>query len=366
MAGATGLTREPGAATDGRATLADVARVAGVSTATVSRALAGNYPVAARTRERIDAAVSALGYVANVHARALAGTRTRVIGLIVSDLSSEFFTRIFAGVENAATARDCLCYVMVSDGRRRRELDYVDRLIAQQVDVVVLAGGVEMDAVYARELRVRATALERQGGRLVLVARPNPAPDIPALTVMYDNVTGAFALTEHLLSRGHRDILYVGGPRTHTTTAQRLDGYRQAHRARDLEVPEHLVSERIFGRDAGRRAVRESIAQGHAFTAVFGGNDYVAAGAIEELAGHGLRVPEDISVVGYDNISLATDITPKLTTCHVPLVEMGTAAVELAMDESSGFDSVQTRTAEGITFGTHVVLRNSVARPRQP
>ncbi|WP_196810970.1 LacI family DNA-binding transcriptional regulator [Arthrobacter sp. 35W] len=340
-------------------TITDVATSAGVSVATVSRALSGNYPVAAATRERVQHAVAALGYVANAHARALAGATTRTVGIIINDVADPFFAYIARGVERQASAEGRLCLIMATHGDKERELALVDLLREQRTDAVILVGGASDDPRYRKQMADRARALDADGSVLVLCGRPSLGPNVPTKTVGYDNEGGAFAMTDYLISQGHRRILYVGGPQNFSTTAARLAGFRRALAARGIEHDPALVHEGAFGRGFGYSRMKEILATSLDFTAVFAANDMVAAGVLQALEEQGLRVPEDVSLVGYDDVPLANELRPRLTTVHVPLEDMGRESVRLALADSAhdtGASSDNT-----ITVGTHIVLRNSVA-----
>lgn len=347
-----------------RATVQEVAEAAGVSTATVSRVLNGNYPVAAETRRKVEQAVRNLGYVVNAHARALAGSRTRTVGIIVQDIIDPFYTFIAHGVQRQAAEDGKLCLVCSTYGVVGGELDLIDALHEQRADAVILVGGGVDDPVYRRKLADRARALGREGAWLVLCGRPALEPGVPAGVVDYDNAGGAHAITDYLLGLGHRRILYVGGPEQLSVHQARVAGFRRAHASRGLEVDERLIQPGAFSRRFGYERVAQLLRDGSAgeFTAVFGANDGVAVGVMQALREAGLRVPQDVSVVGYDDIPLAAEVTPALTTVHLPLEQMGREAVRLAValrGESDG--PTDTR-----HVGTHVVIRDSTAPPPDP
>ncbi|BCW11753.1 LacI family transcriptional regulator [Arthrobacter sp. NtRootA4] len=345
------------------ATIADVAQAAGVSVATVSRALSGNYPVAKATRERIFRSVTDLGYVANAHARALAGATTRTVGIIINDVADPFFAYIARGVERQASAEGRLCLITATHGDKERELALVDLMREQRTDAVIVVGGASDDPRYRKQMADRARALAAAGSALVLCGRPSLGPGVPTKMVTYDNEGGAFAITDYLISQGHRRILYVGGPRDFSTTASRLAGFYRALDARGIERDPALVHEGAFGRGFGYSRMRELLEQDLGFTAVFGANDLVAAGILEALEERGIRVPEDISVVGYDDVPVASELRPRLTTVRVPLEELGREAVRLALAQSphdAGASSDNT-----LTVGTHIVIRDSVSPPKQ-
>jgi len=342
------------------ATVSDVAARAGVSTATVSRVLNGNYPVARATRQSVLDAVAALGYSANAHARALAGSATRTVGIIINDMVDPFFSYVARGVEMEAARSGRLCIVGTSHGEASRELELIDQMREERADAVIVVGGAFDDATARRKMAERARALADIGSVLVLCGRPSVGADVPTKLVGYDNEGGAFALTEHLLGQGHRRILYLGGPHGLSTTVSRLAGYRRALIARGIEPVDELIHEGRFGRSFGYDAMTRILGTDLDYTAVFAANDLVAAGALQALTDVGVRVPEDVSLVGYDDIPQSFELNPKLTTVHVPLEEMGREAVRIAVADQDAFGR---HSDDESIVGTHVVVRDSVAPP---
>jgi LacI family transcriptional regulator len=206
-----------------------------------------------------------------------------------------------------------------------------------------------------------ARSLKASGTQLVLLGRPPLPPEVPAITVEYDNEGGAFAMTSHLLSAGHRRILLLPGEAGHSTTEVRMAGYRKALAAHSVAEDPKLVIHGAYSYSAGERGLRDALEHGVEFTAVFAGSDVVAAGALEALRAAGLRVPEDVSLVGYDDIPLARYVTPKLTTVHVPYEELGRTGARLALARASAVHDAQNH----VVLGTHVIVRESVAPPRR-
>ncbi|MFF3503412.1 LacI family DNA-binding transcriptional regulator [Streptomyces sp. NPDC003247] len=355
------MTRQKSAPdTRHRATVVDVARLAGVSTATVSRVLNRNYPVAAATRERVMEAVRELGYVVNAHARALAGVSGATVGIIISEVVDPFYAYIARGVEREAGAGDRLCLVCTTQGDPQRELSFIDLMHERRADAVVLVGGSVADRAYRAELARRAHELDASGSKLVLCGRPSLGEDVPTAGVEYDNEGGAFALTDHLLTQGHERILYLGGPPALSTTIDRLAGHRRALELRGVEPDPELIQPGAFGRTFGYRRMAALLREGPRFTAVFAANDIVAAGAAQALEEAGVRVPQDISLVGYDDVPVAQELRPRLTTVHVPLEEMGRQAVRVALGGSEQ-DDWRAPTTGVLRLGTHIVVRDSVA-----
>ncbi|MEZ3180927.1 LacI family transcriptional regulator [Streptomyces pimonensis] len=343
-----------------RVTIRDVAERAGVSVATVSRVLSGNYPVPPATRTRVTRAARALDYVANAHARALVGGGRKTVAVVLRQVTSPFYAHVAEGVEAEAAERGRLCLVGTTGGDPQRELDFVQLMREEGAGVVILVGGVVEDDSYRARVAHYAHALNAVGSRLVLCGRPSPDPDLPALVVGFDNEAGARAATSHLLSAGHRDIVFIGGLPGNTALDARTAGYRTALAEHGLPPEAAHVVDCGLGRSAGHRAMTELLKQGRKFTAVFAGDDMVAAGVLRAVTDAGLRVPDDISVVGYNDAPLAQDLNPPLTTVRTPAEELGRAAVRLALGDRSD--------ALGVPhiLGTHIVVRDSVGPPPRP
>ena len=349
---------------EGRATLQDVAERARVSTATVSRVLNGGYPVAAETRRRVEKAVRALGYVANAHARALAGVTNRTVGVVVTEIVDPFFSQIVHGIQRETAAAGRICLIGATLGEQRRELEIVDLLHEQRAEAVIVVGGALLDERHQAGLAADAKAMAASGSRLVLCGRPPlPAPS-PSAAVHYDNTNGALNAVDHLMGLGHRRILYVGGRPDISTQRDRLAGYLLGHERRGLEADPGLVLEGEFSRRFGYERTAQALERltgAQSFTAVMAANDATAAGAMQALREAGRRVPQDVSVVGYDDVPVAAETVPALTTVHIPLQEMGRAAVRLALGGEQG-GSGDYWSADGtLVLGTHLVLRGSTA-----
>lgn len=336
-----------------RATIVDVAERAGVSAGTVSRAIAGSYPVAAETRRRIDEAIRELGYVANMNARALVGTALRPVALVVTEVTDPYFSFIAREVENEASERGRLCILASSRGSAARELEVLQAMRQQQAQVVVLVGGIADDPASRAALSDAARAMSAEGGTVVVVGRSAP-PGV--LEVSYDAEAAAHSVAEHLLGLGHRAILYVGGPPTLPTSTLRLAGVRRALAEHGLSLPDTRVHQDWFGRRPGYEAVSAALDRGRDFTAVICANESLASGALAALGERGVRVPQDVSVTGFDDLPLATDLSPRLTTVHVPIRDMGALAVAQGLDRVPG----QPLPAPTL-FGTPLIVRESTA-----
>lgn len=329
-------------------TLADVAARAGVSAATVSRVLNGNYPVAGATRSRVLRAVEELEYVVNGPASALAAATSDLIGVLVNDIADPFFG-ILAGAVQSATGPTVtasgrgqkLAVICNTGGSPDRELTYLTLLQRQRAAAVVLTGSTVLDPEHLAALTTRLRRLTENGARVVLCGRPPLAEDAMTAAVTFDNAGGAKALTEHLLDLGHRRIGCIAGPENRTTTRDRLAGHRAALTAAGLPpVPPELIVHGPYDRATGYAGARELLRRDPRLTAILATNDTVALGACAALRDQGLRVPDDISVTGFDDLPFAADVAPALTTARIPLHTAGTQAARLALGlETPGSDA---------------------------
>lgn len=308
------------------ATVATVAERAGVSTATVSRVLNGNYPVAASTRDRVEEAVRELDYVVNANARALASPTTNVLGLVLNDISDPFFGAIGAGVQRRAERAGALVLMASTGGSQDTELASVDLMRRQRVSAVILAGATMDSRTHRERLARQVNALTAQGCRVVALGR-----SAGVATVALPNHAGAKAIVEHLLSLGHKRIAHIAGPRGWSTTGARRRGWSAALTAAGVKPRADWVVHGDFSRDSGAAAAAKLL-RDNDFTAVFVANDLMAAGALAYLREKKIVVPQRISVAGFDDIPLAADLGPSLTTVRLDLRAAGESAAELALD----------------------------------
>lgn len=341
--------------TERQTTLNDVAARAGVSPATVSRVLNGNYPVAASTRDRVLEAVQHYDYVLNVHARALVHAQSGILGIVLADVSDPFFSEVARGVQSVAAQAGLLAVICNTGGDPDQELKYINLLRTHRADAVILVGAGSEQTRIRRELVRHAEGLARQGSLLVFCGRPLPGATAAAGVVEVDNHGATELAMSHLARLGHRHVLYLAGPPSNTTTTARLAGALAAVKRRRLARRDITIRTGDLSRRSGQELVEEALHEGVDFTAVLASNDLMAIGALVALRKAGIGVPDQVSVVGIDDVPIAADVTPGLTTVRLPLAEMGAAAAELAVqDRVAG-----TRSAPGVLL----VERESAAPP---
>ena len=328
--------------------LDDVARASGVSISTVSRALSEPERVAEATRRRIYAAVRELGYRPNRAASLLRSGRTGSLGLLVPDLENPYFASLTKGVQARAQEAGMAVLVADSDENLRRETDLVGQL-AQQTDGVLVAS--------PRILDLDVAALD--GTPSILINAE--APGLPSVSVDYADAT--MQAVAHLHALGHRRIAYVGGPAGSSADARRRDGLTQAdERFSDVQIVDlGAFSPRVEGGEAAA-----DLAVGSGATGIIAFNDLVAVGLLAMLARRGIAVPDQLSVVGYDDILVSRLATPTLTTMRVDIRGVGEAAVQMFVDLTKRRPKTRAGAAdERRTMPTRLVVRESTAAPVQ-
>jgi LacI family transcriptional regulator len=343
------------------ATLADVARRAGVSLATASRALNGsaNRQVRAALRERVLAAAAELDYSPNAQAQAMARGRTATLGLIVHDIADPYFSSIASGVIEAATARGLLVTVASTQLDPAVELRHVEQLRAERARAVVLAGSRLDDPALLDPMRTALRAFVRDGGRVACIGQDVLGMD----TVVVENRLAAAALAAGLHGIGHRRFGVLAGPSGHLTARDRAEGFAYGLSELSAEpAPEHVLNCE-FTRDGGFRGTQRLLAIGGGRPPVdclFAVNDVMALGALAALREAGVAVPADVGVAGFDDITSLRDVVPGLTTVRLPMVRMGTEAVELAFRDQP---SDQRATPRRVRIRGELVLRASTDGP---
>src|SRR4051794_8427996 len=303
-----------------RATIREIASAAGVSIATVSRVLNERPGVAAETRGAVLRVVRDHGFTANRSARALSGGRTGLVGVMLPIVAAPYFASILAGASEALYEQDMRMVLSPTLHQHEREVTLLERLMHGTTDGAVL--------MLPEETNEELHALQRAGYAFVVVD-PREQLDVGIPAVSASNASGALAATEHLLAHGHRRIAAITGPRSWMATVERLNGYHAGLAAAGVMPEPELLAESNFRMEGGRRAARRLLDLNDPPTAIFAFNDNVAVGTLQAAQERGLRVPEDLSVVGFDDAEQAEIVTPALTTVRQPLAEMGRMAVSL-------------------------------------
>ena len=300
-------------------TIADVARVAGVHPATVSRALnpATQSQVSATTVKRVQKAAKSLGYVPNVMARSLRTNSTMTIGVIIPDLTNPIFPPMIVGIENYLAPRGYTALLANTDGREPLERAAVTSLLERRVDGLIIATGLDNHSLLPE--------LYEQGVSVVMANRAGGNTPYPHVTG--DDRTGINAAVEHLKKLGHKNVVHIAGPDNYSTSRNRKDAFLRA--CEEAKLTAKVVRVSALTAAEGEKAMDDLLAQKQSFTAVQASNDLLALGALRSIRRHGLKCPEDISVIGFNDMPFAEEFSPGLTTIKVPLEEIGTESARL-------------------------------------
>jgi LacI family transcriptional regulator len=300
------------------ATLSDVAEEAGVSPTAVSRYLNNRIELPLATRERIDAAIAKLNYRPNLLAKRLSTGKAEAISLVTPEIANPFFAELAGAVEAEAQRHGYAVYMSSTQGHRDREIDAIQRLQDQHVDGLIMMTNRPDDGTLA-------TLLE-QHHNVVLLDEDIPGVAVPRVFV--ENEQGAYLGTRHLIEAGHRDIALISGPPGLMSVRERLAGFERAMAEAGLSVPPDWIMLGEYSRAYGSVAATQLLAGSRRPTAVLACSDYIAIGVLQATRQAGLSVPEDLSLVGFDDMPLVELVDPPLTTIHQPIAEMGRIAFE--------------------------------------
>ena len=331
-------------------TIRDVAREAGVSVATVSRFINKNTPVSTEVAERLHQVMTRMRYVPHAAARNLASRKTRVIGLLLNNLHNDFFVPLLNGVEAVVRKKG---YNLIVATYHANSRDHMQPPIGpHNTDGLLVFSDGLVDEDLAR--------LNSSGFPMVLVHRtPPPHLSIPSVTV--ENIEITQRLVEHLIKmHGKQHILFLRGPIHQEDSIRREAGYRSALQANGIPIDENLILNGDFERDIAYEAMNEFLANDKraAFDAVFTGDDDAAIGVLKSLHEHGIRIPEDVAVIGFDDLGFAPFLHPPLTTVRAPTESVGQIATErlFGLLENHPSDEV-------IILPTEIILRRSCGCP---
>lgn len=333
-------------------TLKDVAERAGVNISTASRALSPDKSsvVASATRRLVIEAAETLGYRSNLQASALRRGRTGIVGVIVADISNPFIGPVIRGVAHALGGRGLLPIMTETRDSSEELAQICDKMLAQRVDGIIITA-----ARYGDRALLRRVAAEVP---TVLAVRELPGSGIPSIS--HDDVTGGRLAAEHLLSLGHQRVAQLMGPQDIWSFEGRARGFRDAIVAAGASCQDVRTTLRLPTAQAGREVVSELLAhQDDRPTAIFAHNDSIAIGALGVFRDHGLECPDDISVIGYNDVPLTAHINPPLTTIRLPGYELGRLAAELVITPAADADTA----AGKVQLAPELVVRASTGPP---
>ncbi|SUP43319.1 LacI family DNA-binding transcriptional regulator [Veillonella criceti] len=302
----------------------DVAREAGVSITTVSRVINNSsHAVSEQTRKKVEKAIKKLDYKPNISAQTLRQPYTNVIAFIARDLSDAYYGEMARGITEAAIKQGVLSFVCNTGRKTDDEMRYHELFNQYRIRGLILGGGGFNTEQYRKTLSEEIEKYKSRDLRIIALAPQGVDID----SVMIDNVDTARRMTDYLLSLGHQTILYVGGPANVCTVQERLKGYKQALEHHNIKINENLIVHTDNTWSGSYEVVQKVLAK-PSFTAIFCDNDNVALSVMRAVKDHGLRVPEDISVVGIGGLPNSQYSSPILTTMKIPLYEIGVKAVE--------------------------------------
>lgn len=307
------------------ATLLDVARLAGVSASTVSRILNGTAKVSPAKRQKVLAAIEQTSFTPNHMAQNLKSGHSMTIGIVVQDISSPFFDEALRGVDESLKGTGYTSVIVSGHWDADEEEDRIRLLLARKVDGIILLSG-----------RISDEAVLRFAQRRPIVSTGRQLCSAQSVSFKIDNERGAFLAVNHLIEIGHRRIAFVTGPENNADAAERLQGYRRALTEADIAINDELIVPGDFHEACGLLAVNHLFETRQQFTAIFAANDLTAYGVRLGLYRKGIRVPDDISLIGFDDLPGSAYTAPPLTTVHQPLYDIGRLATSALLGLING------------------------------
>jgi LacI family transcriptional regulator len=328
-----------------RVTIHDVAAEAGVSFGTVSRVINNDAHVKKETRERVQSAIKRLNYVANRQARSLAGGKTNSIGVLVPDLGTGYTGEIIRGIDAELSLAGLDLILYTTHRTPRKEANYVANLASGMVDGLLI--------LLPRQPADFINNMTAQRFPFVLIDHQGTGSDCPAVGAM--NWSGGYSATEYLIKLGHERVGFITGSMDLGCAVDRLAGYRSALKTYHIEEDPDLIYEGDFFQPDGYAGALELLDLADPPTAIFASNDVMAMGVMDAIRHRDLRVPDDVSVIGFDDIPQASLVRPALTTINQPLEKMGRVATQLLL----GLLDDPEKGAERIELPTQLVIRDS-------
>ena len=333
-------------------TITDVARRAGVSVTTVSHVINGTRFVSDELRLRVTAAMEELRYRPNYMARSLRSGETKIIGLVVPDNSNPFFAEISRVIEDVGFENGYSVILCNSDGDLNKEQAYINLLISKQVDgVIFIASGSKQDLLE-----------ELITNKIQVIVADRKIPQSMADVVLVNNEQGGYIASGHLVALGHERIGCISGPSDLTPSADRVKGYERALSEANIPIQDELIVAGDLRYQGGEKAMQRLLELNTPPTAVFASNDMMAIGAMRAIHNAGLRIPEDVSLVGFDDIPLAAALFPALTTVSQPMTELAQLTAKRLIDRIQ--NSEENFNPQQYILETELIVRDSCAPPR--
>lgn len=331
-------------------TIKDIAKRANVSIATVSRVINNKSEgVGPETRERILNIIKDMNYYPSRIARGMVTKKSNILGLILPDISNPFFPDLVRGVEDTASNYGYNIILCNTDNNKDKEEAYIRVLKENHV------AGIIFTSVIRKKDRNIKLLLESKIP-FVLMDRNININNVPK--VFTDNISGMYEMISYLIQNGHQSIAYISGPNLNSSTDQRLKGYKMALTDAGIPIDLGIIKEGNYKMDSGRTCMIELLKENKKFTAVACANDMMAVGALDVLKDRGIKIPDEISITGYDDILMTTVISPKLTTVAQPKYEMGCIAAELLIKQVQGQEIAE----KDVILHSSLALRESVVK----
>lgn len=331
-------------------TIRDVAKLAGVSPITVSRVINSTSYTSEGTKKRVEAAIRQLGYVPNTLARSLRSRRTCTLALVLTDITNPFWTTVARGAEDAASKAGFSMMLGNTDESEEKQARYLQALLEKQIDGILFVPVGNTPAV----IRM----LKRQNVPVVVLDRRITGGKVDV--VRCDSEGGAYKITKFLLSLGHRRIAVLSGPQSISTAEDRVQGYRRALAEQGVPIQPGLMQYGKFTVESGAEMADYMLKLSPRPTAIFAGNNFIAIGALKVMQEHHVRIPEDIALVGFDDLPANLTIDPFLTVARQPAYEMGSRAAELLL---ARLDGTAPRGYQEVVLPTEVEIHHSSGSP---
>lgn len=338
--------------TNQRVRLKDVAKLAGCGPATVSRALNNPDVVSPDKRARIEQAMSQLGYVRNHAARALRSQRSNMVGILIPTLKHAIYARMVSAAQNRLSEMGISTLIAAFDFDLDKEVLEARKLVECGAEALIMVGEKHRPEIFDLLKKFNIPFINTYAHD----------PNSPNTTVGFDNYLAAAKIVQHLVDIGHERFGLISGiTKENDRTTQRLQGIRNALSSHGIRLPDQMIVEQSYSFAGGREGCARLLSDSDTRpTAIICGNDILAIGALRECASRRLKVPEDVSIVGFDNLSMAAYVDPALTTLDVPAEEMGSVAAQTILGKLDGADSLEHHTVD-----VELVIRDSAAAPRK-
>jgi len=326
-------------------TLDDIAKISGFSKSTVSRVLRGAPNVKPSTKKKIKEVAKKLGYTPNVVARSLRSRKTSTLGVVIADICNPFFPSVVRGIEDTARKEGYHIILCNTDEKYEREKEAIDTLIQKRVDGLLVAP--------VQKKIDDLLELTRHKIPLVLIGRHLDPFEIDY--VISNDVKGAFTATDYLIKKGHKRILFINGPPWISSARERMAGYKKALLENTIKFDANLVKEDALKMEDGYRVAKKAILSRLDFTAVFAFSDIVAFGVIKALKEKRYKIPDDVAVVGYDDIDFGVSAEVPLTTVHIPKYRLGVEGMRLLKKRIDG----EVNEPQKVILDTKLIIRES-------